>query len=59
MSMCYLCDLCAKRGIAEFDDGSIICFRGGAYKTRKLAIDWGKQDPREICVRFEPKEVSE
>lgn len=59
MSMCYLCDMCANRSITEFDDGSIICFRGGAYKTKKLAIDYGRDDPREICQYFKRKEWSE
>lgn len=60
MSMCYLCDLCDvyhKRG----------CNNGKVYWTCEslplmdwvkmpFAIDWGKQDPHEICKHFERKE---
>lgn len=62
MSMCYLCDLCrhfvgAVR-INGFHTGDYECSVLGYSFTRK-AFDYGCDDPREICVHFEPKEGSE
>lgn len=58
MSMCYLCDLCAKyQRVPGFD----ICY-GAAKKfgeKQKKAIDYGRDDPKTICKHFEPKECGE
>ena len=56
MSMCYLCDLCANESHKAFRYGIDLlpCETGG--RRRKLPIDYGKQDPHEICKHFEPKE---
>ena len=55
MSKCYLCDLCRR---AEYIAS---CTRlkchgmSGAIVAIK-AVDYGKDDPKEICQYFEPKE---
>lgn len=55
MSMCYLCDMCAKRTLDIVSDEW--CTALNRYLVLgKLVIDWGKQDPHEICKHFEPKE---
>ena len=61
MNMCYLCDLCRKNG-GSFGGGEIECTSdAGAHVTghvqKKLAINYGKQDPLEICKHFERKVV--
>lgn len=59
MSMCYLCDMCAHShndGVFRLTTKCAALFN---VRTNKRAIDYGKQDPREICVHFEPKEGSE
>ena len=53
MSMCYLCDLCRLK-IKNVADG-VICQPEWPY-TDKKAIDYGRDDPKEICEYFEPKE---
>ena len=52
MSMCHLCELCAK--YKKLD-----CFdvRHGVFV--KYVIDWGREDPLEICNHFELKEAVE
>lgn len=57
MSMCYLCDSCRHNG-GSFGGGEIECTSdAGAHVTghvqEKLVIDYGKQDPLEICKHFE------
>lgn len=57
MAMCYLCDLCANKeaDIGERDCGVTVfckCHIGG---TKKLAIDYGRDDPKETCEHFERK----
>jgi len=54
MAMCYLCDLCAcywrSRSHSALHDMKIRC------SGRKLVIDYGRDDPKDICRHFEPKE---
>ena len=52
MSMCYLCDLCRLK-IKDFGHG-VLCGPEWPYEKKK-AIDYGRDDPREICKHFEPK----
>ena len=57
MSMCYLCDLCARWYFAprhRYGIDLLPCEQGG--QPRKLSIDYGRDDPKEICEHFEPKE---
>lgn len=54
MSMCYLCDLC-KQPHEEYRSDHMSCEKRW-YRWKKLAIDYGKDDPKEICEHFEPKE---
>lgn len=57
MAMCYLCDLCACWDYAPLHRHGIDllpCETGG--QPRKFAIDYGKQDPMEICRHFVRKE---
>lgn len=54
MSMCYLCDLC-KQPHEGYRNGHMSCEKRW-YRWKKLAIDYGKDDPKEICEHFEPKE---
>ena len=62
MSMCYLCDMCANyRGNVMGENVEyrrwIACHaKPDAFQERK-AIDYGRDDPLEICEHFEPKEV--
>lgn len=56
MSMCYLCDLCRLK-IKDMANG-VLCEPEWPYTTKK-AIDYGKQDPHEICKHFEWKEGGE
>lgn len=53
MSMCYLCDLCAcrNRSGSTLNDNKRRC-----YMRDLKVIDWGKQDPHEVCKMFEPKD---
>ena len=55
MSMCYLCDLC-KQPHEEYGSGFMSCEKRW-YRWKKLAIDYGRDDPKKICEHFEPKEV--
>lgn len=59
MAMCYLCAMCRHRTEVRKWDRSLVHVCAVTKRTDGLAIDWGKQDPREICVHFEPKEGSE
>ena len=54
MSKCYLCDLCAcrNRSNSTLNDNKRRC-----YIRDLKVIDWGKQDPHEVCKMFEPKVV--
>lgn len=55
MSMCYLCDLCAH----SHDDGvfrlTTKCTALFSVHRNKLPINFGEQDPHEICGHFERK----
>lgn len=53
--MCYLCDLCAQPHFIYEGSGNLVCDKQ-ITRLRKLPIDYGKQDPREICKHFERKE---
>ena len=54
MSMCYLCDLCANRfRLHTSKDNKLNCF----LHDLKV-IDWGAQDPKEVCKHFALKVVS-
>ena len=54
MSMCYLCDLCANK--LNGDRPSTCECLARHTEHRKLAIDYGKDNPLETCKQFEPKE---
>lgn len=55
MSMCYLCDMCAK--CTPDIVGDEWCTALNHYLVLdKLAIDYGRDDPLGICKHFEPKE---
>lgn len=54
MAMCYLCDLCKQPH--EGDERGFVSCRKRWYRWKKLAIDYGRDDPKEICEHFEPKE---
>ena len=54
MSMCYLCDLCAnKLDVDYLNTCECMPF---SREHRKKAIDYGRDDPNEICKHFELKE---
>lgn len=59
MSMCYLCAMCKHRTEVRGWDRSVISTCDKAQRREFVAIDWGKQDPREVCVDYEPREGSE
>lgn len=57
MSMCHLCDLCdwgIDGGWLRRDFPDSLCDYGITYE--KKPIDYGRDDPKEICKYFEPKE---
>ena len=56
MSMCYLCDLCRLK-IKDIANG-VLCEPEWPYTTKKV-IDYGRDDPHEICEHFKPKEGGE
>ena len=51
--MCYLCDMCA-----HFKTENAYPCRERFYRYTKVAIDYGKDDPKDRCQHFEPKAVS-
>lgn len=58
--MCYLCDLCANlyRRL-EYANYPMHFWCGETDRlvmNSKRVIDYGKDDPKEICKHFEPKE---
>ena len=54
MSMCYLCDMCAK--CTPDIVGDEWCTALNHYLVHdKLAIDYGRDDPMETCKHFKPK----
>ena len=53
MSMCYLCDLCRLK--IKNVAGGVICQPEWPYAEKK-AFDYGRDDPKEICKHFEPRE---
>lgn len=55
MSMCYLCDLCEKK--LDGDHLNTCECLARCTEHRKTPIDWGAQDPKEVCKHFEPKVV--
>lgn len=57
MSMCYLCNLCANKLDGDHLNTCVCLARYAEH--RKLSIDYGKQDPKEVCKHFEPKVVGE
>ena len=57
--MCYLSAMCRHRIEVRKWDMSLMHVCAVTKRTDGVAIDWGKQDPREICEHFEPKEGSE
>lgn len=59
MSMCYLCDLCKHQIELRKWDRSLVHVCAVTDRAKMVAIDYGRDDPREICVHFEPKEGSE
>lgn len=59
MSMCCLCDMCKHRIELRKWDRSLVKVCAVTKRTDGAAIDYGKQDPREVCEHFEPKEGSE
>lgn len=55
MSMCYLCDMCAK--CTPDIVGDEWCTALNHYLViDKLAFDYGRDDPLETCKHFKPKE---
>lgn len=54
MSMCFLCDLCARPH--EGDERGFMSCKLRWYRWKKLSIDWGRQDPMEVCGHFMEKE---
>ena len=56
MSMCYLCDLC---WFARPKKGWLLkprCMAQNGLYVENKPIDYGRNDPKEICMYFEPKE---
>ena len=54
MSMCYLCDLCTnKLDVDYLNTCECMPF---SREHRKKTIDYGRDDPLEICEHFEPRE---
>lgn len=57
MAMCYLCDLCKQpHFMSKTPYGAELVCEADISQFDKLVIDWGQQDPREVCKHFEPKE---
>lgn len=62
MSMCCLCDMCKHRIERRKWDWSLdhVCAVSKrtnwvVIDTDWVVIDWGRDNPREICVHFEPR----
>ncbi len=55
MSMCYLCDLCSHSDYIASSTRLKCHGMSGAIVAIKT-IDYGKDDPKEICQYFESKE---
>ena len=58
MSMCYLCAMCKHRTEVHGWDRSILWTCRVTKRREAVAIDYGRDDPREICKHFERKEGS-
>lgn len=64
MSMCYLCDMCANFyewmdfGYDGPTNWQFECLTDISVH-RKKTINYGRDDPKEICKHFEPKEGNE
>ena len=60
MSKCYLCDLCGRWYPTANDDAHFVyCdqkHEGVFMLEQKRAIDYGRDDPMEICKHFKAKE---
>ena len=61
MSMCYLCDLCARKSDARhYSFYEVRCDLGHHIEFRHpLVIDYGRDDPKSICKHFERKDGGE
>ena len=51
MSMCYLCDLCYHK---RYLSSKFYCSELPS-RVRPMRIDYGRDDPKEICKHFELK----
>ena len=56
MSMCYLCDLCAQ---PHRIDSIFWLDYSKCDESHPKNIDYGCDDPKEVCKHFEPKVVGE
>ena len=54
MSKGYLCDECGCKLDGGFRNTCECLPHGGEH--RKKAIEWGEDEPRDVCPAFEPKE---
>lgn len=52
-----MCDLCKQPH--EGDERGFVSCRKRWYRWKKLAINYGRDDPKSICEHFEPKDGGE
>ena len=56
MSMCYLCQLCENNVEIRLWDMSLIRVCDVTKRKEHRSIDYGRDDPYEICPHFKPKD---